>query len=234
MEPFLHHENFDLWPDGSADFHGTIDTYAAQAFTGINAFLTTRVVGMAHGMTNLVPTDVAGTLSEPTLDEGGLCLSGFNASNGANKCAVRLWGYAKLASTGVASIELRASKKSGISATALADDELILGIANDVGSYLVTLSGGGKLTATKLAGPFDGSTVTASGKIKQNGTAGVVCANVPLDPTATAGFLYIPTCAGTPTGTPVVETGTVALVFDIDHEKLYVYDAGAWRGVGLF
>ena len=46
---------------------------------------------------------------------------------------------------------------------------------------------------------------------------------------ATTGFLYIPTCAGTPTGVPVAQTGTVALVYDTTNHKLYIYD-GAWKG----
>ena len=46
---------------------------------------------------------------------------------------------------------------------------------------------------------------------------------------ATDGFLYIPTCAGTPTGTPTAQTGTVAMVFDTTNNKLYIYD-GSWLG----
>ena len=44
---------------------------------------------------------------------------------------------------------------------------------------------------------------------------------------ASDGFLYLPTCAGTPTGTPTTRTGYVAVVFDSTNDKLYVYD-GAW------
>jgi hypothetical protein len=49
---------------------------------------------------------------------------------------------------------------------------------------------------------------------------------------ATNGFLYVPTCAGTPTGTPTAKTGKVALVFDTTNNELYVYD-GAWISVAL-
>jgi hypothetical protein len=45
---------------------------------------------------------------------------------------------------------------------------------------------------------------------------------------ATAGFLYLPSCAGPPTGTPVGITGRVAVVYDSTNNKLYVYN-GAWR-----
>lgn len=43
---------------------------------------------------------------------------------------------------------------------------------------------------------------------------------------ATTGFSYVPTCAGTPTGTPVAKTGYAPMVFDTSNNKLYVYDGG--------
>jgi len=47
--------------------------------------------------------------------------------------------------------------------------------------------------------------------------------------TATDGFLYIPTCAGTPTGTPTGQAGNVPLIYDSTNNVLYVYSNGAWR-----
>jgi hypothetical protein len=47
---------------------------------------------------------------------------------------------------------------------------------------------------------------------------------------ATRGFLYLPTCAGAPTGTPDTQTGTAAHVFDTTNNKLWVYN-GSWKGV---
>jgi hypothetical protein len=61
---------------------------------------------------------------------------------------------------------------------------------------------------------FTGSVVVGSGALATN---------------ATTGFLYIPTCAGTPSGTPAAQTGTVAIVYDTTNHKLYIYD-GAWKG----
>lgn len=47
---------------------------------------------------------------------------------------------------------------------------------------------------------------------------------------ATDGFLWIPTCAGTPTGVPASYTGKCALVMDTTNHVLYVYD-GSWRAM---
>lgn len=50
-----------------------------------------------------------------------------------------------------------------------------------------------------------------------------------LATTATNGFPYIPTCAGTPTGVPTAISGFAPMVADSTNNKLYVYIGGAWR-----
>lgn len=45
---------------------------------------------------------------------------------------------------------------------------------------------------------------------------------------ATDGFLYIPTCAGPPTGVPTTKTGYAPLVIDRTNGKMYFYSGGAW------
>lgn len=45
---------------------------------------------------------------------------------------------------------------------------------------------------------------------------------------ATNGFLYVPACAGTPTGTPTAVTGKIPIVADSTNNKLYIYSGGAW------
>ncbi len=49
---------------------------------------------------------------------------------------------------------------------------------------------------------------------------------------ATDGFLYMDTCAGTPIGTPTSRSGYVPLVYDTTNSKLYVYTSSAWTNVG--
>ncbi len=46
--------------------------------------------------------------------------------------------------------------------------------------------------------------------------------------TDTSGFLYIPSVAGTPTGTPTAYANTVPLRVDTTNNKLYAYYGGSW------
>lgn len=63
-------------------------------------------------------------------------------------------------------------------------------------------------------------------------SAGNVKAGLPsLATTATDGFFYIPTCNGTPTGTPTTIAGFAPMVVDDVNNKLYVYIGGAWQAM---
>ena len=61
---------------------------------------------------------------------------------------------------------------------------------------------------------------------------GMVVGTAALATTATDGFLYVPTCAGTPTGAPTTQTGTAPIVVDTTNNKLYFYSGGQWRDAG--
>lgn len=57
----------------------------------------------------------------------------------------------------------------------------------------------------------------------------VVMGNSAQATNATAGFLFIPSCAGPPTGVPaVIPSNRVALMYDRTNSKLYVYNGG-WK-----
>lgn len=73
----------------------------------------------------------------------------------------------------------------------------------------------------------DAGGLSLRGYITENGSVIIGSGASALATTATDGFLYIPTCAGAPTGVPTTQTGTVALIFDTTNNRLYIYD-GAW------
>ena len=60
-------------------------------------------------------------------------------------------------------------------------------------------------------------------------TGNVVVNTAAVATTATDGFLYIPTCAGAPTGVPTTFTGRSPLVVDSTNNRFYVYVNGAWK-----
>ena len=63
-------------------------------------------------------------------------------------------------------------------------------------------------------------------------TGNVAIGTAALATTATDGFLYVPSCAGTPTGTPTTITGLAPIVVDSTNNKLYFYSNGSWRDAG--
>lgn len=79
------------------------------------------------------------------------------------------------------------------------------------------------------------STTGSSGLIEYmriSNSGSIIIGAAAIATNATDGFLYIPSCAGAPTGTPTTHTGTAPMVYDTTDNKLYVYN-GAWKSVTL-
>ena len=90
----------------------------------------------------------------------------------------------------------------------------------------VNVVGGG--TATELAFGSAANGVAPVERMRIDKDGNVRVGTAALATTATNGFLYIPTCAGTPTGTPTAITGLAPMVIDSTNNKLYIYSGGAW------
>jgi hypothetical protein len=102
-----------------------------------------------------------------------------------------------------------------------------------VNTVLVTATTGSVTTEVHLRARTSdtvGTVLKASGAAVQTAAAAdLVCNPGGNDTTATKGFLFIPTCAGTPTGVPAnTYTNCLALTYDRTAHKLYVYDSG-WK-----
>jgi hypothetical protein len=89
-------------------------------------------------------------------------------------------------------------------------------------------TGSAKEIAFKAA--WDQASTPAQLVLDTNGNVTVGSAAIATN--ATNGFLYVPTCAGTPTGTPTTKTGRAPIVIDTTNHKLYFYSGGAWRDAG--
>lgn len=59
----------------------------------------------------------------------------------------------------------------------------------------------------------------------------VVAGSAAISTSATDGFVYIPSCAGTPSGTPTSFSGRTPLVYDTTADKLWVYNS-SWHQWG--
>jgi hypothetical protein len=97
-----------------------------------------------------------------------------------------------------------------------------------VGASTITAAYTVDITGRPSAGT--NATITSSAGLRVTG--GGVFGSAALATNATSGFLYVPSCAGTPTGAPESHTGTIPIVVDSTNHKLYFYSGGSWRDAG--
>jgi hypothetical protein len=77
-----------------------------------------------------------------------------------------------------------------------------------------------------LTTPSGSTTLTEAFRIDAN--QNVIVSTAALATNATNGFLYVDTCAGTPTGTPTAYTGRAPVVYDTTNNILWIYTGSAW------
>ena len=97
-----------------------------------------------------------------------------------------------------------------------------------------TGAGGSLLFQTAPAGTTGTGLNTLATRLTIDQRGNIVPGTAALATTATDGFLYLPTCAGTPTGVPTAYTGRVPVLFDTTGLKIWAYTGGAWKQSAAF
>jgi hypothetical protein len=130
-----------------------------------------------------------------------------------------------------------AEKLNIIANTATSGLEKGFAVTNDVDSNcFISITGTAATDKRAVIGPTSSTALVfqtnGSARARIPAAGGMVVGTAALATNATDGFLYVPTCAGTPTGTPTTQTGTAPIVINTTNNKLYFYSGGAWRDAG--
>lgn len=102
-----------------------------------------------------------------------------------------------------------------------------------INSSVVGATDGNRGAYMAFATKTDNVSGAATERMRLDSLGNVIAGgSIALATTATDGFLYVPTCAGTPIGTPTTVTGMAPIVVDTTNNKLYFYSSGVWRDAG--
>lgn len=102
------------------------------------------------------------------------------------------------------------------------------------GHAAASLAGTGFIYTSGSKDLLLGTTGTERARIKSTGS--IALGKAALATNATTGFVYLPSMAGTPTGTPetfAYNAGVLPVVLDSSASKLWAYVGGAWKSVTL-
>lgn len=134
-----------------------------------------------------------------------------------------------ISGTGAHTIAAPTSAAVALSITGYANQDTVSITADSTSgqSKGVLIKGG--TTSADYSARFQNQAGTAT-YLDVDGAGNVVVSNAALATTATDGFLYIPSSAGTPTGTPTTKTGRVPIEIDTTNDALMIYD-GSWKAL---
>jgi hypothetical protein len=245
-------------PNGTTDFTATGGTgqvvkqaSAGAAFT-VGAVAVGELSGLGTGVATFLATPSSANLLAAVTDETGtgalvfantptLVTPNIGVATGTS---LNMTGALTLDGSGGQITITNNTSAFGVNAGAF---EINSSSGSELGIRLVAGGAGGRAWGTfstagasglgqgKLAF-YDATTSgTAGMRMFIDGSGNVVIGNNgALATTATDGFLYIPTCAGTPTGDSTDYSGTLPLVYDTSGNKLWINTSGTtWKGVVL-
>lgn len=82
--------------------------------------------------------------------------------------------------------------------------------------------------AVRLGGSNTNGSTGAGSAFIIDANKNLICGYAAIATNATDGFLYLPSCAGVPTGVPTSVTGKIPIVIDSTNNKAYIYSGGSW------
>lgn len=241
---------FDSTTTSAAYVYRAFLATQAAAFTltnGYGLYIDTPSKGAGSTITNAYGALIKAQNIGAT-NNYGLFVEAASAGSGSNISIVANVGDTGFTTTSATSTGTAISK-TGVSSNFIADStttSAIYGLfsgtttaaaaftlTNRYGLYINNVAKGAGSTIINdygiyIVGPTQGGTINASIWIAA-GSVVLAGSGAALDTTATSGFTYLPTCAGTPTGVPALAgTGRAAMVIDSTNAKMYGYYGGAW------
>lgn len=148
-------------------------------------------------------------------------IGAFRASNGSGSGATSIWLRQEGAPTDQKTIEIISSASQNFIMRTMDD------AYTNASNFITATRGSGYHIATV-------NLLTQETQRLQCDTNGnVIIGTAAIGTTATNGFFYADSCAGTPTGVPTTVTGRVPIILDTSGVKFWAYIGGAWKGVAL-
>lgn len=209
----------------------SIQLGAADAATAVAQTLRVQSVVAGTASTSGANFTIIGSLSTGAAGVSGDIIFQTGVKGGATIQATPTTGF-----TIKGESQIFQSVASGTSSLQNTSSTVVATISGNGGAYLnflktaansgyVGINGSNNIVLLDSSGSLEILTVTTT----QNGHAG----NVVLGAAAVAtnvndGFVYIPTTAGQPTGTPTSYTGRVAIQYDTTNHQFWIYDSG-WK-----
>lgn len=194
----------------------TADFAVKNTFSSPNDALQIQASGSSNGIITFHTGAPAATRAEAArIDSSGNV--GINTTNPAAKVH-------SVIADGVTYSYGASGTTKGFRVEHSAIETRIVGVDNTLNASYQPLVLGGSTLGFNTNGTTRAVTIDSSGN--------VVVGSAAIATNATNGFPYVPSCAGTPTGTPTTYTGRVPIVVDTTNNKLYFYSGGAWRDAG--
>ena len=171
--------------------------------------------------------DVAGGITPLAIATGGS--AAFLSTAGT----LASFGIAAGGAQALAQINLDASASSGTGRA-----EIQINAKTGVGSRLDFQQGGTSQWLVGAGAVSDGTNFefySSANVLRMTTTNNVMVGTGAIATTATDGFLYIPSCAGAPTGVPTDYSNLSAMVHDTTNNRFYLYDhvSNAWQYAAL-